>query len=294
MQRYKRTFGDWAFDAINNILMIIILCAMIYPFLYIFNYSISNIAYVSGNPLLWPRGVNFEAYKVAFGDPDILRGLVISIARTVLGPALMIAVTTTAGYVISRQDLMWGKFIRKYFVFTMYFSGGIIPGYVLIKELHLTGTFLVYIIPSAAAVFNMILIKTFMEALPRELEESAVIDGANDFQLFVKIMFPLSLPVIAAVTLFASVSQWNAFFDTQLFNSMNPELFPLQYVLYNALQSVSSSSLPDIQTDAAMAMITPQTLKMAMTMITIIPILFVYPLLQKYFIKGLLIGSIKG
>ncbi|MDF2668105.1 MAG: sugar transporter permease [Paenibacillus sp.] len=294
MQRYKRTWGELAFDIGNSLFMISILCVMIYPFLYIFNYSISNIAYVSGNPMLLPKGINFEAYKVAFSEPDILHGLFISVSRTLLGPLLMIAVTASAGYVVSRGDLMGGKWIRKYFFFTMYFSGGIIPSYMVVKGLHLTGTFLVYIIPSAIAVFNMILIKTYMEGLPRELEESAVIDGANDLQLFAKVMFPLSLPVIAAVTLFSTIGQWNAFGDTQLYNSMNQDLFPLQYILYNALQSISSSSLPDAQADARMAMITPHTLKMAMTMITVMPILFVYPLLQRFFIKGLLIGSIKG
>jgi putative aldouronate transport system permease protein len=162
------------------------------------------------------------------------------------------------------------------------------------RALGLTGSFWVYILPGAVSVFNMILIKTYIESLPKELEESARIDGANDMYLFFRIVFPLSMPVLAAVSLFSGIGQWNAFVDTQFYNAMNPELFPLQYVLYNSLQSITSFEMYMQESQQVVVHLTPQSLKLAMTVLTVIPIMIAYPFLQKFFIKGLLIGSIKG
>jgi putative aldouronate transport system permease protein len=157
----------------------------------------------------------------------------------------------------------------------------------------LAGTFWVYVIPGAVGVFNMILIKTYVESLPKELEDAAFIDGASDLYLFFRIIFPLSAPVIAAISLFSAIGQWNAFIDTQYYNAMNPDLFPLSYVLYISLQSITSIEQFQLDQDAMRA-VTPETLKMAMTVITVLPIMIVYPFLQKHFMKGMLIGSIKG
>lgn len=288
----KRTLGDRLFDGANYAAMLIIFVIMVYPFLYIINYSLSDPALISGSALLLPQNPNIDAYVLAFSDSSIVNGIFISVARTISGSALMIFFTSMAGYVLTRDDLIAIRFFRRFFVLTMYFSSGIIPAYILMNELHLAGTFLVYIIPSAVAVFNLILIKTYIEGLPKSLEESALIDGANDFQLFFRIIFPISKPVIAAVVLFACIAQWNAFIDTQFYNAMNTDLYPLQYVLYNALQSISS--IEQITIGRRVQHVTPESLKMAITVITVLPIMLVYPILQKYFIKGLLIGSIKG
>lgn len=294
---YKSSQGDRVFDLVNYTLMVFVFVVMVFPFLHLINYSVSNPSFVSGKFLFIPKQFNLDAYEAIFANPDVWNGIYISIARTVIGTFVMAIVTSMAAYVITREDLVGIKFFRKYFVFTMYFSGGIIPMYILIKSLGLVGSFWVYVIPSAVSVFNMILIKTYIEGIPKELEESALIDGANDAYLFIRIILPICIPVMAAVSLFAGIGQWNAFIDTQFYNAMNPELFPLQYVLYNSFQSITS--VEQFTTGSAAdaekyRMLTPQSLKIAMTVITVLPIMIVYPFLQKYFMKGLLLGSVKG
>jgi putative aldouronate transport system permease protein len=271
--------------------MTLVLVVMVFPFLYVINYSLSDPSQVSGKFLIYPINPTFDSYVTLLKDPTIWNGVFISVARTVLGTVIMIFFTSMAGYVLTRDDFMGVKFFRRFFIITLYFSSGIIPMYLLIQGLGLTSSFWVYVIPSAVNVFNMILIKTYIESIPKELEEAALIDGANDLYLFFKIMFPISMPVIAAVSLFAAIGQWNSFIDTQFYNAMNPELFPLQYVLYNSLQTITNIEQYQFEKSPN---ITPQSLKMAMTVVTVLPIMLVYPFLQKYFMKGLLIGSIKG
>ncbi|WP_188999612.1 carbohydrate ABC transporter permease [Paenibacillus nasutitermitis] len=292
---YKQSSGDRIFDSINIAIMAVVFIVMAFPFLHLINYSLSNPSLVSGRFLFLPKQVNLDSYKAIFANGDVLHGIYISVARTILGTISMVLVTSMAAYVITRDDLVGIKFFRKYFVFTMYFSGGLIPTYILIKSLGLVGSFWVYIIPSAVSVFNMILIKTYIEGIPKELEESALMDGANDAYLFLKIILPICIPVIAAVSLFAGIGQWNSFIDTQFYNAMNPDLFPLQYILYNSFQSITSVEQFTMGTGAANTqLLTPQSLKIAMTVITVLPIMVVYPFLQRFFMKGLLIGSVKG
>lgn len=286
----KRSVGEIIFDYTNVLVMLIIGAVVLIPFLYVFSYSLSDPTKVKGGLLLYPAGFSLDAYKLAFGDPAIFHGILISVARTTLGPAVMIFFTSMAAYCMTRDDLIGVKFFRKFFVFTMYFSSGLIPLYILIKSLHMTGTFWVYIVPTAVAVFNLVLIKTYIESLPKELEEAALIDGANDFVLFWRVIFPMCKPIVAAVVLFTAVNEWNAFIDTQIYNTMNPELFTLQYILYQKLESTASMQ----EGSEIIQTVTSQGLKMAITVITVVPILVVYPFLQRYFVKGLLIGSIKG
>jgi putative aldouronate transport system permease protein len=287
-----RTWSGTAFDLINTLVMIIIIIFTFYPFLYIINYSLSDPGLLTGGLLLYPKGLNFTSYAVALSDSAILDGIFISIARTIAGPVLMIMITSMAAYCLTRDELMGVRFFRKFFVLTMYFSSGLIPFYILVKTLGMTGTFWIYVIPGAVSVFNMILIKTYIEALPKSMEEAAVIDGANDFKLYWQVIFPICTPVIAAVVLFSAVDQWNSFFDTQIFNAMHPELFTLQYVLQQTL--AGATTLEQVKDVSHQMQATPQTLKMAITMITVLPILAVYPILQRHFTKGLLIGAIKG
>lgn len=291
----KKSIFDNLFDSLNYFIMILVLLAMIVPFLYIFNYSVSNPYSITGSILIWPNGFNVDAYRVATSDPAIINGFFISVSRTVIGTALMLLLTSMAGYAVTRDDVFGVTFARKLFVFSMYLIPGIIPTYLLIKELHLIGTFWVYVIPTAVSIFNLILVKTYIESLPKGLEEAALIDGANELHLFFRILFPLCLPILVAISLFTGVMQWNQFVDTQFYNAMNPDLYPLQYVLYMKLQS--TLSIEEAMRGGARLNtqnITSQSLKMAMTIVTILPILVVYPFLQKYFIKGLLVGAIKG
>jgi len=293
MPRRRTRISDVTFDVFNFALMLIVFVIMTYPFIYILTYSLSNPAFLRGGLMLLPVGLNWSSYKVTFSNSDILNGLFISVARTTIGPIGMIIVTSMAGFVLTKDTFPGVKFLRKLFVFTMYFSGGIIPLYMVIRYLHLLGTFWVYIFPTLAAVFNMILIKTFIETLPQSLEEAAIIDGANDVQVFYRVVLPLCKPVIAAVTLFACVHHWNSFIDTQLYNPMHPRLFSLQYVLYTFL-ATQTQSVEQAKQAFKVERISPATLQMAITVVTILPILCVYPFLQKHFASGLLVGSIKG
>ena len=289
----SKSIGSVAFDSVNYLFMLVILFAMALPFIYIFSYSLSSPNLLKGGLILFPEGLTFDSFKRAFQDPAVLKGAGISVARTALGPAVMLFFTSMAGYVLTRADLIGVKAFRKYFIYTLYFSSGIIPMYLLMGYLQLKGTFLIYIIPGAISVFNMVLIKTYIEALPSELGEAAVVDGANDLQLFFKVIFPVCTPVFAAVVLFDIVNQWNAFMDVQIYNTMSAELHSLQYVLYNMLSQYNS--MEQLKQNAASTQaISPQTFKMAITVITVLPIACVYPFLQKYFIKGLLVGSVKG
>jgi putative aldouronate transport system permease protein len=288
----QRTFSGLMFDLLNLLMMLMLAILMIYPFLYIFSYALSVPVKMSGGMLLWPQGFTLDSYRAVFQQPSLVHGILISVARTLLGPLVMIVITSMAAYVLTRDDLIGVKFLRKFFVFTMYISSGLIPMYLLIKAVGLMGSFWVYIVPAAVSVFNMILIKTYIESLPKSLEEAALIDGANDFVVFWWVLFPICTPVIAAVILFTSVEQWNSFIDTQIYNVMNPENHTLQYMLYQTVSG--AASLEQVKQSQKTMNFTPQSIKMAITMITVLPIVFVYPLLQKHFTKGLLIGSIKG
>lgn len=270
--------------------MLFILIIMIYPFWYVLVYSLSDSSSVGTGMFLIPKRFSLNAYMVCLGNSDVLNGLFISFARTVVGSFTMVVVSSMAAYTLSKGRLIGIRFFRRYILFSMYIVAGLIPTYFVMKALGLTNSFAVYIVPAMANVFNIILIRSYMESLPSSIEESAYIDGANDFQIFWKVIMPLCKPVLAAVTLYSAVGQWNSYIDTQIYNYRNPKLYPLQYILYNYMAAYTPSK------ESAMTKITavtPQSIKMAITMIAIVPILLVYPLLQRYFIAGLLVGSVK-
>ncbi|MDD2457877.1 MAG: carbohydrate ABC transporter permease [Eubacteriales bacterium] len=287
----KYPLKEAPFDILNLTLMLIVLLGMMYPFWYVLVYSISDASSASSGLFLWPAKISFDSYVTILKSSDILNGLWISSLRAILGAFTMIVVSSMTAYAMSKDHLPGIKGIRKFILFSMYVSGGLIPTYMVIKGLGLTNTFAVYILPGMASVFNIILIRAYMENLPPSLEESAYIDGANDFQIFRSIVLPLSKPVIAAVSLYTAVGQWNSYIDTQIYNYRNPDLYPLQYILFNYLAAYTPSR------EAAkmhIMTVTPYSMKMAITIVTILPILFVYPFLQRYFISGLLVGSVKA
>lgn len=291
--KHKRTLGDYVFDFIIYLVMLVVFVVSLYPFWYVVMYSFSTSGSIGSRPLLYPKGFTVDAYRLLLTVDKIPHALMISAARSVLGPALSILVTAMAAYALMNRDLVGRSFFVKLLMITMYFSSGMIPSYLLMSEIGLTGTFWVYIIPGLFGVYNMVLIKTYMESLPDGLAESAMIDGANDFVIFFRIVFPLSKPVLAAVLLFLCIGQWNSYSDTMIYNSSQTELHTLSYVLMNFIQT-SSSSVEDARQKAQLNNINTTSLKMAMTVITTIPIMLVYPMLQKNFAKGILIGSIKG
>jgi len=281
------------FDVVNGLVMLLITITMIYPFWYVLCYSLSDMGLTGGSQLLlWPRGFSLDSYQVAFSNATIVHGFLISVARSVIGPFLMLVVSCMAAFALSKNDLIGIKWIRRFLFFSMYVSAGLLPGYILIRMLGLTGTFWVYVLPGVANVFNIVLIRAYIETLPAGLEESAMIDGATYATVFLRIVLPLCVPVIAAVTLYACVGQWNSYIDAQLYNYRNPELYPVQYILYNYI----AVKAPTKEASAAAhgLITTAHSLRMSVTVITTLPILLVYPFLQKYFASGLLVGAIKA
>lgn len=288
MKRFDRK--DLPFTLLNTAFMLLVMASMIYPFWYVLVYSLSESSWVPGGLFLFPRRISLDAFRVCLRNSDVLNGLMISTLRAVIGSAAMVVVSSMAAYAISKERLVAVRFFRRYLLFSMYVVAGLIPTYFVMKSLGLTNTFSVYILPGMANVFNIILIRAYMESLPQSIEESAHIDGANDFQIFLRIVTPMCKPVLAAVILYTAVGQWNAYIDTQIYNYRNPKLYPLQYVLYNYMAAYTPSKESAMQ---KVSTVTPQSIKMAVTIIAIVPILLVYPMLQRYFISGLLVGAVK-
>ncbi|SEK60210.1 carbohydrate ABC transporter permease [Paenibacillus sp. OK003] len=292
--------GDRAFDTINITFMVCLMIVTIYPFINMIAVSFNNANdAIRGGIYLWPRVWTLDNYKYIFGESDIYHATLISALRTIIGTVVSVFCTAMLAYTLSRQEFVLRKLVTMFFVFTMYFSGGLIPGYLLIRDLGLIGSFWVYIIPGVIGVFNMIVIRSFIEGLPEGILESARIDGAGEFTTFIRVVLPLTIPAMATVSLFVAVGQWNSWFDVFLYNSSNKELSTLQYELMKILQtsttSATSSASDAYQSAESNATaVTPTSIRATMTIIASVPILMVYPFLQKYFVQGMTIGGVKG
>lgn len=289
--RKKRPF---LFDVFAGIIFSILSFVAVYPFLYAFAYSISDGLLVQQkNIVLLPAGFSLQNYQVIFTDKRILMAAFISVARTVSGTLLFLVVTGLGAYSMSKPRLKFRKAIFILLMIPMYVNGGMLPTYVLIYDLHLMNNFLVYILPASYSTFFMILMKTYIETIPPSIEESVKIDGGGELRLVTSIYLPLSTPVIATVALFTAVGQWNSWFDALLYVT-NKSLYPLQMVLQTILQENDVSSLASLlQQTGRKARISSDTYKMAILMVTTLPIIVVYPFAQKYFIKGMTMGSVK-
>jgi len=248
--------------------------------------------------MFWPQEFSFSAYRAILGSGIVRRAFMVSVGRATIGPISSLIITMLIAFPLSVRALPGRRFLNWYFILTMYISAGLIPTFLhFTLNLGLHNTFWVYIIPALVNVFGMIIIRTYMENLPDSLIESARIDGAGYFNVFTRIVVPLCLPVMAAITLFTAVNQWNAYTDALIYNTRAEHLFPLQFVLVRMVQGLRfdadrADAMADIM--AGRSPMTPRTMRLAITVVTIVPIALVYPFLQRYFIKGLLIGSIKG
>lgn len=263
------------------------------PFLNILAISLNDATdSVRGGISFWPRQFSLQSYSTVMGDPQIWGALRITVARTVVGVPLSLFTITMLAYVLSRKDILGGKVLTFIFLFTMYFSGGLIPYYMVLKSLGLLDTFWVFILPNLVNVFYMIIVRTFIDGLPKELEESAKIDGANDLQIFYKIYLPLCLPVLATVGMFLAIDQWNAWFDSYAFTS-SIELKTLQAKLVQILNQADTSQMTSGANASIRQTISPQSIRMAITIIATLPILLIYPLVQRFFAQGMTLGSVK-
>jgi putative aldouronate transport system permease protein len=283
------------------VLMIFVVIVTLYPFLNVLAISLNDaVDTAKGGLHILPRKFTLINYKDIFSNNDqLLRAFINSVLRTVVGTVLGVFCTCIMAYVLSRRDFIFRKQVSTMLVLTMYVSGGLIPGYILIRNLGLINHFAVYIIPGLLSAFNVIVIRSFIDGLPDALEESAKMDGANDFVIFSKIIMPLCVPAIATVALFIAVGQWNSWFDTYLYARSNTSLTTLQYELMKILDNASSQNAGAVNNVALEQMnqtnkTTPESLKMAITIIATVPILAVYPFLQKYFVSGLTLGAVKN
>lgn len=263
------------------------------PFLYMIALSLSsNEAIISQKVALWPVGFTFETYKTILSDVEMIYTLGYTIVLTIIYTLVCMFLTICAAYPLTKQRLKGRSFILTILVFTMYFSGGLIPSYLLVKNLDLMNTMWSLILPGAMSVFNLIILKTFFSSLPESLEESASIDGCNELGILFQIVLPLSLPSIATLSLFYAVDRWNGFQDA-LFYITDKNLYPMQLKLYQIISA--NQQLDSQQGEGSMgAYIVPESLKAASVMFATVPILVVYPKLQKYFVDGVMTGAIKG
>ena len=279
---------------IGFFLILIIVC--IYPIWYILIQSLSG-SIVPGKALWIPYQFTLGNYQQIFHLPGVLHAVFISFARTIIGTGLTTTCCMLLGYLFSKQDMPCRKLLYRTLTITMYVSGWLIPTYLVIKSYMLLNTFWVYILPSVISAYYVILIKTYVEQLPASVEESAMIDGAGILTIFFRIILPMSLPIIATIMVYGSVAQWNAWFDNHIYTFAVDELTTMQYLLYNYLNEAEqlATMIAETSYDIDIAnQITPKSLRMTMTMITVFPVLLFYPFLQRFFIKGIMIGAVKG
>ncbi len=297
--KIKKTLVDRIFESYLYISFFILSVICIYPFYYLIINSISaNDLAANGQVNFLPKGIHFNNYIEVIKLNGLLRATGVSIMRTVIGATCTVLATAFFGYMFTLENLPFRKFLYRFVIITMYFNAGLIPFYMTIRNLGLTDNFLVYILPAVVQPFNVILVKTYVESTPKALQEAAKIDGANFFQIFVKVIFPISKPILATIAIFAAVGQWNSFQDTLLFVT-DKNLYTLQYVLQQFVNQASSlaSLVQNVGTSANIGNIatkqTPTSIRMTVAVIVVLPILFVYPIFQRHFVKGIMIGSIK-
>lgn len=297
---FRRSKGDILFNILNYAVFIIFTLICIFPFYYLFINTISDNELVKTGAIQFiPKGFHIRNYIALKSVNDLGSAMIVSVSRTVIGTALMVFVSAVTGYLVTKQE-MWGrKFWYRFIVITMYFNAGLIPWYLNMSMLGLTNNFLAYIIPSIVAPYNIILVKTYIESIPHELEESAEMDGAGYVTVFCKIIWPLCKPILATIAIFGAVGQWNSFTDSLILMSNSPKLQTLQHKLYNYLNQ--SSNLKAVMqsggsnaSSATSDLLNQKTVKYTISMVTILPILCVYPFMQRYFEKGLMLGAVKG
>lgn len=292
----KRSAGEIIFDNTNYIIMIVLSFIFIYPLWYCMMASISDPSRMFSHlgPLFIPLGFSLEGYELVFKNPVLVRGIINTVFYVVVGTSLNILMTSFAAYALSRKKYYWKKPVNLMIIFTMYFGGGLIPFFIIVKNvLNLTDTPLAIILPSAINTFYMIIMRTYFAGIPDSMEESAVIDGANDFQILFKIFYPLAVPVIAALVIYYGVGYWNSWFYANIFLLKNTSWRPLQLLLRDILFFATGGNLKEGRDSIDKAEV-GRVVKYALIMITVLPITFIYPFMQKYFIKGIMIGSIKA
>ena len=295
----RRKHRDVVFPVVNTLILCLLMFITLYPVLNTVAYSFNDgMDAVRGGIGIWPRVFSTDAYNELLTDPAVYQAFWISLSKTVITTLTNLFFTSMLAYALSRKEYVLRGFITTVMVLTMYVNAGLIPNYLLIsKTLGLSKSYWVYIVPTMFSCFNMIVIRTYILGLPEALVESARIDGAGDLRTFFQIILPLCLPVMATVALFVAVGSWNSWFDTYLYNGSKKELYTLQYLLKMKLATTqNSANAANTATDAlaTASKVAPITIRCAITVVSAVPILVVYPFLQKYFVTGMALGSVKG
>lgn len=285
------------FDVANVLLVGLFALLCIYPFYYMICYSLSDPAMAARGITLYPKGLTLGNYREVMQLSEIPMAAMISVARTVSGTALTLICSGFFAYLVTQRRMYLRKFVYRMVIVTMYVSGGLIPTYLVMRYLGLRNNFLVYILPSAMSAYYIVLIKTFIEQLPASMEESAKIEGAGVITCWVRIIMPLSKPILATIAVFAMVGQWNAWFDAMIYTTKT-NLKPLQLILYEYLQEAQMlaqrlETAMDSGTTVDMAL-TPDAVRMTVTAVITLPILMAYPFMQRFFVKGIMLGAVKG
>ena len=292
--RKKSSTADIAFTVFNSIFMILFVVITLYPVINTLAISLNDgTDALKGGIYLLPRKFTFKNYTTVLQKNNLITGAFITVARTIIGTVTALVMNAILAFIVSRPRFMFRKQLSLFWVITMYVNGGLIPTFILFKNLGLTNSFCVYIVPGMISAFNMLVIRTYMNGLPDSLVESAQLDGAGYTTIFIKIISPLCKPVYATVALFVAVGQWNSWFDAMLYNRMSGEYTTLQYELMKLLSSVTSTGATAETMKNAVGAVTPASVRAAATIITMLPIICIYPFLQKYFVTGLTLGGVK-
>ncbi|GGD49216.1 carbohydrate ABC transporter permease [Paenibacillus nasutitermitis] len=296
----KVSLGSRAFDAVNIFIMLLILVVVLYPILNIIATSLSSARYISsGSVAIWPRGFTVQAYANVLKDALIYKGYMNSILYAVGSTGIMLLFTSLLAYPLTVPGFMGKKFITIFLMITMFFSGGLIPTYLLMRSMHLLNTVWVMILPGAVGAYNVFLFRTFFLNIPTELKESAVIDGANDIVVLFRIILPLSKALLATFALFGLVGSWNSWFEALIYLK-DQDKYPLQMILRNYLFTLDTSAIQgrvgagNVAINSSGTALDPKAIRMSVIIITMFPIMAIYPFFQKHFTKGVLVGAIKG
>ena len=292
VRRRKKVKHDTAFDYVNIALLVVLALLCLYPMWFVIVGSFNKgYDYLKGGVYFWPRTFTWANYAVVLADNRIWQGLLMTVIRCLIGPVLRIFLYSIVAYGMSRKELHGKKFFNIFGLITMFFSGGLVPFYVLCKMLGMLNTFAMYILPGAYSVYNMILIRSFIKGIPEELHEAAVLDGAGEFRIYFTMIIPLSMPILMTVLLWGILGHWNDYTTTMFYTPANRNIYTLQYILMLIIQegNVQSNVGSAVSGEAA-----SETISLAAMVIGTIPMLIVFPFLQKYFTKGLYVGSLKG
>lgn len=293
--KIKRSKAEQAFNIFNIILMFVLMVVTLYPLLYVLFASLSDASKLMQHSglLFKPLGLNLSSYKIVIQDRQILSGYMNTIIVVVAGVLISMVLTILGAYTLSRKNLYWGKMISMIVIIPMFFSGGLIPFYLLVKNLGMLDSLWALILPTALSTYNMMIMRTALAGVPKALEEAAEIDGANPLVVLFRILIPLTIPTIAVLILYYAVANWNSWFNAMLFLPKAKEKWPLQLVLRNLLIQNQTDDLTSGVAEADKFSVS-ETIKYATIIVSTLPILCLYPFLQKYFLKGVMVGSVKG